>query len=71
MVFPSEKDPVPILHEAGWASWPVWTVRENLARTWFELLIVQPVQGRYTDYAVPLAKSESGINSKLLNFPRV
>ena len=23
--FTSGKDPVPILHEAGWAPWPVWT----------------------------------------------
>jgi len=23
---PPGKDPVPILQEAGWASWPVWTV---------------------------------------------
>ena len=27
------KDPVPIFHEAGWASGPVWTGAENLAPT--------------------------------------
>ena len=28
-----EKDPVPIVQEAGWASGPVWTGAENLAST--------------------------------------
>ena len=27
------KDPVPIVHEAGWAPGPVWTGAENLAAT--------------------------------------
>ena len=27
------KDPVPIVQEAGWAQWPVWTGAENLAST--------------------------------------
>jgi hypothetical protein len=27
------KDPVPIVQKAGWASGPVWTGAENLART--------------------------------------
>ena len=27
------KDPLPILQEAGWDSWPVWTGEENLAPT--------------------------------------
>ena len=25
------KDPVPIVHEVGWATWPIWTGAENLA----------------------------------------
>jgi len=29
----SEKDPVPIVQEAGWTSEPVWTGTENLAPT--------------------------------------
>jgi len=29
--FTSEKDPVPIVKEAGWAPGPVWTGVENLA----------------------------------------
>jgi hypothetical protein len=31
--FTPEKDPVPILKEAGWAPGPVWTGAENLAPT--------------------------------------
>ena len=27
------KDPIPIVQEAGWAPWPVWTGAENLAHT--------------------------------------
>jgi hypothetical protein len=29
--FTSEKDPAPIVQEAGWAPGPVWTGAENLA----------------------------------------
>ena len=32
-LFTTEKDPVPIVHEAGWAPAPVWTGAENLAPT--------------------------------------
>ena len=28
-----DKDPVPLVQEAGWAPGPVWTVEENLAPT--------------------------------------
>ena len=28
------KGPLPILQEAEWSSWPVWTGAENLAPTW-------------------------------------
>ena len=53
---PQERDPVPIVQEAGWAPWSVWTGAENLAptgdlfcsfvlclyfiRTWFFVLTV-------------------------------
>jgi hypothetical protein len=30
---PQERDPVPIVQEAGWAPGPVWTAAENLAPT--------------------------------------
>jgi hypothetical protein len=29
-----DRDPVPIVYEAGWASEPVWTGTENLAPKW-------------------------------------
>ena len=32
-LFTLEKDPVPIVQEAGWAPGTVWTVAENLAST--------------------------------------
>ena len=32
-LYPRERDPVPILQEAGWAPEPVWTGAENLAFT--------------------------------------
>jgi hypothetical protein len=32
-LFAPEKDPVPIVQEAGWASGPVWTGAEYLAPT--------------------------------------
>jgi len=46
-----EKDPVPILQGAGWASGPVWTGAENRAAPGFDPRTVQPVGSRYTDYA--------------------
>jgi len=32
-LFTPEKDPVPIVQEAGWAPGPVWTGDENIAST--------------------------------------
>jgi hypothetical protein len=32
-LYPRERDPVPIVQEAGWAQGPVWTGAENLAIT--------------------------------------
>jgi hypothetical protein len=37
------KDPVPIVQEAGWAPWPVWTGVENLATSGFDPRTVQPI----------------------------
>ena len=31
LLYPRERDPVPIVQEAGWATGPVWTGAENLA----------------------------------------
>ena len=33
--FNPEKDPVPIVQEAGWAAGPIWTGAENIAPTGF------------------------------------
>jgi len=49
-----EKDPVPIVQEAGWTSGPVWTGTENLAPPGFYPRTVQPVGSRYTEYATRL-----------------
>jgi len=51
--FTPEKDPVPIVWEAGWAPRPVWTGAENFAPLGFDPRTVQPVASRYTDCAVP------------------
>ena len=51
--FTPEKDPVPIVEEAGWAPELVWTDAENLARTGIRSRAVQPVARRYTDWALP------------------
>jgi len=32
-LYPRQRDPVPILQEAGWARGPVWTCAENLTTT--------------------------------------
>ena len=46
---PPEKDPVPLVQEAGWAPGPVWTGAENLAPPGLDPRTVQPVTSRYTD----------------------
>ena len=52
-LYPRERDPVPIVQEAGWAPGPVWTGAENLASTGLDPRTAQPVASRYTDYAIP------------------
>ena len=32
-LYPRQRDPVPVLREAGWSAGPVWTSAENLAPT--------------------------------------
>jgi len=46
---PRERDPVPIVWEAGWTPGPGWTGAENLAPTVFHPRTVQPVASRNTD----------------------
>jgi len=50
-LFTPGKDAVPIVQEAGWVPWPVWTGAENLAPTGIGLRTFQPVVSRYTDWA--------------------
>jgi len=47
--FTPEKDPVPIVLEAGWSPGSVWTGVENVATPGFDPRTVQPVSNRYTD----------------------
>jgi len=50
-LFTPEKDPVPIVQEAGWAPGPVWTARKISPPPGFDPWSVHPVTSRYTDYA--------------------
>jgi hypothetical protein len=58
-LYPRERDPVPIVQEAGWAPGPVWTAAENLALAGFDPRTVQPVASHYTDYAIPVQRLET------------
>jgi hypothetical protein len=50
-LFTPEKDPVPIVQEAGWTPGPVWTGAENLVTPpGFDPRTVQLVASRYTDW---------------------
>ena len=53
--FTPGKDPVPVVQEAGWAPWPVWTGAKNLAPPEFDPRTVQTVASLYTGYAIPAA----------------
>jgi hypothetical protein len=48
-LYTRQGEPVLITQEAGWASGPVRTGKENLVRGGFEPRILQPVAGRCTD----------------------
>jgi len=51
-----ERDPMPIVQEAGWAPGLVWMVAENFAPTRvseFDPQTVQSVANCYTDYFIP------------------
>ena len=50
-LYPREREPVPILEEAGWAPWPVWTVRKTSLPPGFDDRIAQAVASYYTDRA--------------------
>jgi hypothetical protein len=50
--FTPGEDPVTIVHEAGLAPWPVWTVRKVSPLPGFDTRTVQVVASRYIDYTV-------------------
>jgi hypothetical protein len=54
-LYPWERDPVPIVQEAGWASGLVWNGYGNPTSRGFEPLIIQPLASCYTDYAITAA----------------
>jgi hypothetical protein len=68
LLYPWERDPVPLVREAGWARGPVWRVRKISPPTKFNSRIFQPIISRYTDQSGPLtalvAKMQSFIMSK-------
>ena len=51
--FTPRKDTVPIVQESGWALGPVLTAWKILPPPGFNPQTIQPVAGRYNDYAVP------------------
>jgi hypothetical protein len=52
------KEPVSIVQEVGWAPEPAWIRAENLAPPGFDPRTLQPVAGRYTDYAIPASSMD-------------
>ena len=50
--YSQERDPVRIVWEAGWDPGLVWTGAENFVPNGFNPWTMQPIVGRYTDYAV-------------------
>ena len=47
-----QRDPVPIVQEAGWALGLVWTVRKVSPPRGSDARTFQPVASRYTIYAI-------------------
>jgi hypothetical protein len=50
---PGERDPVPTIQEAGWASGPVWTGRKISPPQGFDPRTVQPVAIHFTTLSQP------------------
>jgi len=46
-LYPWERDPVPIVQRAGWASGMIWMGAKNLTPS------IQPVVSHYTNYTIP------------------
>ena len=53
LLYPRERDRVPIVERAGFIPGPVWTGAENLAPPGFDHRTVQSVKNRYTDCVIP------------------
>ena len=53
LLYPWERETLPIVKEADSAPGPVWTREENLAPLGFDPRTVQPVVSSYTDYVIP------------------
>jgi hypothetical protein len=54
---PRQRDPVPIVQEAGWAPGPVWTSAEHFTPTGIRLPNrPEPVASRYTDAHILVEK---------------
>jgi hypothetical protein len=57
-LYPRERDTVPIVQDAGWASGPVWTGAEHSPPPLgFDPRTVQPVASRHTDWAIAALKN--------------
>jgi hypothetical protein len=63
-LYPRERDPVPIVQEAGWAPGPVWTGAENFAPT--GILSPDRPARSCTDYAIPAHLNRFTISMYLL-----
>ena len=48
-----EREPMPIIQEAGRSLGPLWMGAKNLAPPGFDPGTVQPIARRHTDYAIP------------------
>ena len=46
------RDPIPIVHEVGWAPWLVWMGVENITLPGFDPQTVQHTESCYADYAI-------------------
>jgi len=59
VLYPGEREPVPIVQETGWASGPLCLSTEILPLTGFEPRTVQSVASCYTDYATLAAQDKA------------
>jgi hypothetical protein len=53
VLLPRERDPVPILQEAGWVPGRAGRVQEISPSPAFDPRTAQPLASRYTDSAIP------------------